>query len=170
MPTTWGKTPPPQYADDTNYADTLSAVNAVIVQASQEVAGGDLAKVHVTLEGLRADVAALHDRNGIVSFSDRMNAYHAKMEEVLGLDLAAQPDGGMAALTEDGAVLAYLVADIAAHPAPEASDPAYGPALDDVKKSVDALQAAVRAKDAAAVKAAVGGLKVPYSKLFAKFG
>jgi hypothetical protein len=37
-------------------------------------------------------------------------------------------------------------------------------------KSVETLQTAVHAGDAAAAKAAVGGLKVPYSKLFAKFG
>jgi hypothetical protein len=61
---TWGKAPPPQYADDAGYAETLTAIESVIAQASQEVAGGDLAKVHVTLEGLRADVGALHDRNG----------------------------------------------------------------------------------------------------------
>ncbi len=167
---TWGKTPPPQYADDAGYADTLTAVESVIAQASQEVAGGDLAKVHVTLEGLRADVGALHDRNGIVSFSDRMNAYHAKMEAIIGLDLSAQPDGGLAALADGAAVLAYLTADIVAHPAPEAADPAYGPALEAMSKSVEALQAAVHSGDAAAAKAAVGGLKVPYSKLFAKFG
>jgi hypothetical protein len=167
---TWGTTPPPQYADDPGYSETLAEVQAVIAQATQEVAGGDLGKVHVTLEGLRADVAALHDRNGIISFSDRMNAYHAQMEDVIGLDLAAQPDGGLAALAEGAAVLAYLVADIVAHPAPEASDPAYGSALDAVSRSVDALQSAVHAGDAAAAKAAVGGLKVPYSKFFVKFG
>lgn len=166
----WGKTPPPQYADDAAYAGTLSSVQAVIEKASQQVAGGDLAKVHETLEALRAEVAGLHDRNGIVSFSDRMNAYHARMELVLGRYLAAQPDGGLAVLGEDAAVLAYLVADIAAHPAPEAADPAYAPALEAVTKSVQALQDAVHAGDAAAAKAAVGGLKVPYSKLFAKFG
>lgn len=166
----WGKTPPPQYAEDPDYAKTLAAVGAVIAQASKQVSGGDLGKVHVTLEGLRAEVAGLHDRNGIVSFSDRMNAYHARMEMVLGRDLAAAPDGGLAALGEDAAVLSYLVADIAAHPAPEAADPAYAPALEAVTKSVQALQEAVRAGNAAAARKAVGGLKGPYSKLFARFG
>lgn len=166
----WANVPPPQYADDAGYNDTLTAVEAVIAKASQEVAGGDLAKVHVTLEVLRADIGALHDRNGIISFSDRMNAYHAKMEEIIGLDLAAMPDGGVAALAQGAAVLAYLTADIVAHPAPEAADPAYGPALEAMTKSVEALQAAVHAGDAAAAKTAIGGLKVPYSKLFAKFG
>lgn len=170
LETAWGKTPPPQYADDPDYAKTLAAVETVISQASQQLAGGDLGKVHVTLEGLRAEVAGLHDRNGIVSFSDRMNAYHARMEMVLGRDLAAAPDGGLAVLGEDAAVLSYLVADITAHPAPESADPAYAPALEALTKSVQALQDAVRAGDAAAARKAVGGLKGPYSKLFAKFG
>jgi len=172
LETNWGQTPPPQYAADPGYTDTLSAVRTVITQATEEVtsASGDLGKVHVTLEALRADVGALHDRNGIVTFSDRMNAYHAKMEQILALDLATQPDGGLAILADESAVLAYLTADIAAHPAPEAAEPAYGPAFVAVQQSVEALQSAVHAGDAAAAKAALGGLKAPYSKLFAKFG
>jgi hypothetical protein len=40
---TWGKTPPPQYVDDAGYAETLTAVEAVIAEALRKVAGGDLA-------------------------------------------------------------------------------------------------------------------------------
>lgn len=46
-----------------------------------------LPKAHEALEC--ASDGALHERNNIVSFSDRMNAYHAAMELLLGLDLAA---------------------------------------------------------------------------------
>jgi hypothetical protein len=170
LSTTWGKDAPPQYADDPDFGTTLSAVADVIDQASKEVAAGDLPKAHLTLEGIRAEVGALHERNGIISFSDRMNAYHAKMEAVLELDLANLPDGGTAVLCDGAAILAYLAQDIVDHPAPEGADAAYAPLVDGLIKSVSALQSAVRSGDAAAVAAAVGGLKAPYSKLFAKFG
>jgi len=170
LESSWGTTPPPQYADDPAYTKTLSAVSAVISQARQEVAAGDLPTAHLTLEVLRDELGSMHDRNGVVSFSDRMNAYHAKMEEVLEHDLAALPDGGVGMLREDAAVLAYLAENIVRHPAPESADPAYAALVEAMMQSVEALQAATRAGDAAAAKAAVGGLKVPYSKLFAKFG
>lgn len=167
---TWGEDPPPQYVDDPAFRDTLTAVSAVIDQASKEMDTGDLPKAHVTLEGIRSEIGELHDRNGIMSFSDRMNAYHAKMEEVLALDLANLSEGGIAILQDHSAILTYLSKDIAHHPAPEAGDAAYGPLVDGMVKSVAALQIAVRSGDSAAISAAVGSLKVPYAKLFAKFG
>lgn len=71
-----------------------------------EIAVDDLPKAHVTLEGIRSEIGELHDRNGMVSFSDRMNAYHARMEEVLALDLANLPESGIAVL-QDHAAMPY---------------------------------------------------------------
>ncbi len=161
---------PPQYADDPAYAETLAKVAAIADSAAQEVAAGTLPKAHETLEAIRGEIGGLHERNGIVGYSDRMNAYHARMEEVLGKDYGGLDAAGLGTLREDAAVLAFLAADIQAHPPAEASDPAYGKLLDGLMASVTALQDAARAGDAAAAKAALGGLKVPYSKLFLKFG
>ncbi len=161
---------PPQYADDPAYADTLTKVGAIADKAAQEVAAGKLPEAHETLEAIRFEVGGLHERNGVVGFSDRMNAYHAKMEDVLGKDYSGFDAAGLGILREDAAVLAYLAADIKAHPPVEASDPAYGKLLDGMTASVTALSDAARNGDAAAAKAALGNLKVPYSKLFLKFG
>ena len=161
---------PPHYADDPAYAATLAKVAAITDTAAQEVAAGDLPKAHETLEAIRFEIGGLHERNGIVGFSDRMNAYHAKMEDVLGKDYGGFDAAGLGTLGEDAAVLAYLAADISAHPPVEASDAAYKPLLDGMVDSVTKLSQAARAGDAAAAKAALGNLKVPYSKLFLKFG
>ena len=99
-----------------------------------------------------------------------MNAYHAKMEDVLGKDYSGFDAAGLGALSEDAAVLAWLAADIKAHPPAEAADPAYGKLLDGMTDSVTALANAARSGDAAAAKSALGNLKAPYSKLFLKFG
>ncbi len=164
----WGPNPPPQYQDDPGFAATLTKVETLAAEAQKKVEGGNLAETHEALEGIRAQIGELHLRNGLYGFTDRMNAYHAKMEEVLALQIPA--DGSLTEVTEAAAVLAWLAADIAAHPAPEAADPAYAGLAQAMQDSVMALQAAARKGDAAAVKAAMGALKPAYSKFFVKFG
>lgn len=160
--------PPPQYQSDAAWATSLDAIDAKIAEASAVVAAGDLAAAHLTLEAVRETFGDLHERNGITGFSDRMNAYHAEMETVLALDLAATD---ATTLAEHAGVLGYLAAEITRLPAPEAAGNADYAALQaGFIASVTAFDAAVRAGDAAAVQASVGGLKVPYSKFFLMFG
>jgi uncharacterized protein YukE len=166
----WAFAPPPQYADDSLLARTMTSVDTVIDKAADEAARGDLAMAHATLEVIRSEIGDLHGRNGVIGFSDRMNAYHAEMEKVLEGATGGESEDAMAALRDAATVLAYLADDIAAHPAPEAADPAYEPLVDGLLQSVQALQTAVRSGDAARVKAAITGLKPAYSKLFVKFG
>lgn len=166
----WTFALPPQYADDSLLGGTMTSVDTVIDKAADEAARGDLAMAHVTLEAVRSEIGDLHGRNGVIGFSDRMNAYHAEMEKVLDGEAGIESKVGLAALQDAAAVLAYLAADIAAHPAPEAADPAYEPLLDGLLKSVQALQSAAQSGDAAGMKAAIAGLKPAYSKLFLKFG
>ena len=161
---------PPQYADDPAFAATLAKVATIADTAAAEVTSGKLPEAHETLEAIRDEIGGLHERSGLVGFSDRMNAYHAKMEEVLGRDYGGFDAAGLGTLREDAAVLAFLAADIEAHPPAEASDAAYRPLLDGMMDSVTALAEAAKSADAAAAKGALGNLKVPYSKLFLKFG
>jgi hypothetical protein len=164
----WTSGPPPQYADDAQLPETLEQVRTVISNATEAAGQGDLPKAHTTLEAIRSEIGDLHGRNGLIGFSDRMNAYHAEMEKVL--DSASDDAAGSADMPGAAAVLAFLAAEIAAHPAPEANDPAYAPLVDALLGSVNALQSAAESGDAAAVKAAIAGLKPAYSKLFVKFG
>ena len=149
-------------------AEAAAAVQAQIDAAKADIDAGALPKAHEALEAVRGQIGALHERNNIVSFSDRMNAYHAAMEEVLGLDLATTD---AATLAEHAGVMGYLAAEIVRLPAPEAADNAdYAKLQEAFTASVTAFDAAVKAGDAAAIKAAVAGLKVPYSKFFLMFG
>jgi hypothetical protein len=156
--------PPPQYEDDPEFADTVKAVAAIADAAQAEIAAGDLAKAHETLEGIREQIGDLHARNGVQGFSDRMNAYHARMELVIGMST-----DDPVAVAEQAAILDYLAADVAANP-PAGADESFNGLMSAVTASVGALQTAARSGDGAAIKAAIGGLKVPYSKLFLKFG
>jgi len=161
----------PQYADDSLVPGTFAKVAELASAASEAVTAGDMEKAHETLEGIRGEIAGLHDRNGLIGFSDRMNAYHATMETVLGMtpdQIAA--DGGMEALAESTAVLAYLAGDIAAHPASDSADVGYAPLGTAFQASVKALVDAVHSGDAAALSKAMGELKPAYSKFFVAFG
>ena len=160
----------PQYQDDAMLAQTVAAVSEKANMAADAAKAGNLPEAHEALEGIRDQIGALHLRNGLYGFSDRMNAYHAQMEGVLALDLSGADPAAGERLAEMTGVLAYLAADIAAHPAPEASDAEYAALSDAFQTSVASLVTAVRSGDSEAVKSAVGNLKVPFSKFFVKFG
>lgn len=164
----WQGSPPPQYQDDPNFAATLTKVMEHIDKAAGQL--GKLPEAHITLEAVRDEIGDLHLRNGLFRFSDRMNAYHAQMEHVLETDYAAMGDKALGMLREEAAVLTYLAQDIVAHPAPEASNPAYAGLVAGLGASVKALTDATRAGDLEAALEAVGKLKMPYAQLFAKFG
>ncbi len=155
---------PPQYADDAGFPDTMSAVDQIAAEASEEIAAGNLGEAHETLEAIREQVAGLHARNGVIGFSDRMNAYHARMEEVI-----AAPATDLGAVREELAVLEYLAADLSAH-RPADADDSFDALVGDIEASLAGLRTAVEAGDLAAAQTAIGGMKQPYSKLFLKFG
>lgn len=162
--------PPAQYEDDSQYPEALKQVGMIAGEAGDHAANGQLAESHEKLEAIREVIAGLHHRNGIIGFSDRMNAYHAHMETVLKADYGSFDADGLGRLREDAAILDYLAGQIAANPPAEAGAPEYKPLLETMLKATTALREAARAGDAAATKAARGTLKPAYSKFFLKFG
>lgn len=163
-----GRPVPPHYSDDARYAEVLKTVATIADKANAEIAAGKLAEAHETLEAIRDEIGGLHARNGIIGFSDRMNAYHARMEHLLGL--APELDAaGLPAIAGDLAVLGYLADDVVANP-PADADASFTALVGDVQKSLVTARAAVATGDVAAAKTALGGLKAPYAKLFLKFG
>jgi hypothetical protein len=167
---TAGAEPPPQYADDAAYAATVSEVSALAGKASAEIAGDQLPAAHETLEGIREEIEALHERNGVISFSDRMNAYHAQMEEILAAGSGSLDAAALGRLREEAAVLVFLADGIARHPLPESDNPEFAPLLAAMENSATALLEAARSGDAAAAASALKALKPAYSKFFLKFG
>jgi hypothetical protein len=166
----WTADVPPQYADDAQLGQSFEAVKDAVSEAHAFVQDGMLPEAHEALEAVRDLIGDMHLRNGLIGFSDRMNAYHAAMEEVLATDYAALGDAGALRAAGDAAVLGHLAGEILAHPAPEAADPAYAPLIEAFAASVAAFRAAAESGDVAAASAAQKALKLPYAKLFAKFG
>jgi soluble cytochrome b562 len=168
----YSKSPPPQYQDDGLWSETLSAIANQLEKANAEVGNGELPAAHLALEGIREEVGALHARNGVEQFSDRMNAYHAEMEHVLDMDMAAIDETSARTLLERAAVMSYLAKDILQFPPSGTSpqDTDYAALSSAFSASVDQFLSAARDGNPENMKKAVAGLKVPYSKFFLKYG
>ena len=151
---------------------TLTKVGQVYERAASQVAAGQLPEAHETLEEVRDLLADLRRRNGVIVYSDHMNAYHAEMEHVLegGAKLLGESRGLLELIARAG-VLDYLAARLRSEAPPAlAADPEFAPAVLAVEASVKALRQALMAQDAAAAREALGKLKGPYSRLFLRFG
>ena len=164
--------PPAPYDRDPGFAAALKQVDDVYAKAQAQIADKRLPDAHATLEEARDRMADLRRRNGVIVFSDHMNAYHEEMEQALneGARILAQP-GGMLALAGQAGVLDYLGRRLRSEaPATLAGDAEFGSLVDAVQSSVAALRGAIARQDEAAVRDALGKLKSPYSRLFLKFG
>ncbi len=161
----WRQSPPPQYADDPRLSETLADVARTSEEAQKLAASGDLAQSHDLLERIREGIGSLRGRNGVLSFSDRMNAYHEVMEHLL-----EAKDASPGEIAEQAAVLAYLAKAIGDN-APKTPDmAAFEAAFGPMQASVAALRTAARSGDRSAIDTARKALKPAYSRLFLRFG
>jgi soluble cytochrome b562 len=163
--------PPPQYADDPQWAATLAKVKATLDRGRAAADKGDLPAAHEIFEEIRDFIEDLHLRNGVITFSVRMNAFHHEMEEVLTKKYDGFTPAGLGELREDAAVLAYLADQLKKFPPPEAAGNAeFTNGLQAVIDSVTSVQSAARSGEAAKAREALAKVKPAYSKLFLKFG
>jgi len=164
--------PAAPYDRDPAFAASVAEVAKVYEQALKEVGAGQLATAHNTLEQVREVMADMRQRNGVVVYSDHMNAYHSQMELLMihGGETLAQPKGLLLMTGQVGA-LSYLAKQLEVQaPAEFKKNDEFASLLKALNQSVSNLEAALLNQDMAAAKEATGKLKGPYSKLFSKFG
>ena len=162
--------PPPQYAEDADFQKTMAEIDAVLVASRTAVAKGDLAGAHEILEVIRDKLGEMRSRNGLISFSDRMDAYHTQMEHVLKAPRKDTAEG-LAFLREEAAVLVHILAAAEKHvPIALKNDPAYAEAMGSLRASATDLLEAVRSNKPQAIEAAMKALKPAYARFFVKFG
>lgn len=172
LSTQFGTKPPAPYDRDANFAASLAQVSSVYAKAAEQIGANQLTAAHETLEQARDIMAELRHRNQVIVYSDHMNAYHAEMELMLGHgpELLGKP-GGLQQVTASAGALSYLAKKLTSEaPAAYAKNEEFVGLVTATDKSVNDLLAALYAQDASAAKAAIGKLKMPYSKLFLKFG
>ncbi len=164
--------PPIPYDKDPEFSASLQAVAKVYEQAAGEIGQGKLPQAHETLEQARDIMAELRRRNGVIVFSDHMNAYHAEMEHMLeqGTAMTSSPQA-MLTLVKRVGVLEYLARQLRSE-APKAlqSNAEFVAALQALETSVTVLHRAAMNQDATAAREALDRLKGPYSRMFLKFG
>lgn len=163
--------PPPQFAEDAKWGESLDAVTAILVRVKADVAKGDLVAGHNSLEEVRDVLGGLRARNGLVAYSDRIDAFHHTMEQVVSKPYGGLSGAGLTELVEDAAVLAFLGNELKKMLPPDAVSSAdFAPALAAVLDPVRELQAAARVGDVEKIKAARSKIKPAFGKLFVKFG
>jgi hypothetical protein len=164
--------PPAPYDRDAAFAEAVAKVSAVYERAAVLIRDGKLAEAHEALEAARDLMADLRRRNGVVTFSDHMNAYHAEMEHLLGAGpkMLGEPQGALRLMAQVGA-LDYLARRLREQaPAALAGNPKFDRLLKDVEGSVQGVKTALLGQDPQAVRSALGKIKPAYSKLFLEFG
>lgn len=163
---------PAPYDRDKNFAATLEDVMRIYEQAENQATQKRPGQSHETLEKIRDTLADLRHRNQVITYSDHMNAYHAEMEQLLegNREILTKPDGVEQLIAKAG-VLTYLNKKLGTE-APEQyrNDAEFAKLLENQNMAVDALQSALFSKDKPAIQAAISKLKMPYSRLFLKFG
>ncbi len=163
---------PAPYQGDTLWPSTLTQVGAAYDKAASQVQAGQLAPAHETLEQVRDLLAGLRQRNGVVVYSDHMNAYHEEMEHVVveGRKQLGDAAAAQALLARVGA-LDYLARRLRTQ-APETltRDAEFTALQAKVEESVATLKQALIKQDLPAAREAVGKVKGPYSRLFRQYG
>jgi hypothetical protein len=170
--TRYAATPPIPYNLDSTFADSLSEVSKVYDKANDQIGKGQLTEAHETLEHARDIMAALRQRNGVIVYSDHMNAYHTQMEHVL-IDGPKTLEGpnGLQELTAQTGALEFLAIRLKSEaPTEYTKNEEFNAMFTAVQKSVADLKSALFTGDIAKVKDALTKVKVPYSKMFIKFG
>lgn len=163
--------PPPQFAEDAQWGETLDGVTAIVARANADVAKGDVPAAHLTLETVRERFGDLRARNGVVAYSDRIDVFHHLMEQVVSKPYGGFSGAGLTELVEDAAVLGYLGDELKKLPPPDAVKTAdFAPTLAALLDAVHALRAAARTGDAEKIKGARSKVKPAFGKLFVKFG
>jgi hypothetical protein len=163
---------PAPYDRDPDFAATVREVEKVYQAAETEIRAKLLPRAHETLEKARDLLAELRRRNGVITYSDHMNAYHSQMEHVLvdGPKLLGEPNGALLLMAQVGA-LEYLAHGLRAEaPRAVAADAEFPGSVQAVEASVSALKSAVLSQDQVRIREALGKLKGPYSRLFLKYG
>lgn len=168
----FGAKPAAPYDRDAAFASSVAAVSKVYAKALVEVNANQLGAAHNTLEDARDIMSDMRQRNNVVVFSDHMNAYHAEMEHIItGASATLEQPRGLLQLTAQAGALSYLAKRLSSlAPQSLANNAEFATLAGAVQQSVGALESALLNQDLAAVKDAISKLKVPYSKLFAKFG
>lgn len=168
------KPPPEAFAEDPDWQASLDGITGRVAAARARLEAGDAEGAETALMPIRAALGALRRRNGIVTHSDRIDAFSAAME-TMWVHRRARPDltdaETLAALEEQARSLRRALDDVAAGP-PErtAADPQYQRLIAGSLNSVDAIEHAIETRDQDKLISALRELRSSERLLWMNFG
>ena len=166
--------PPAAFAADPDWRASLEGITGRIETARARLEAGDTAGAAAALAPIRAALGDLRQRNGIVTFSDRIDAFSAAMETmwVYRRDPPDMADPeAMAALAEQARTLRRALEAVAAGPPGKiAADPQFQRLIEGSFKSVVTIERAIETRDPAFLISALRELRSSEQLLWMNFG
>ena len=166
--------PPATFAEDPAWRSSLDEITGRIETARARLEAGDAEGAEAALAPIRAALGALRRRNGIVTFSDRIDAFSAAMDKIW-VHRRNPPDmtdpRTITALAEQARALRQAMAEVAADP-PEkiAGDPQFQRLIEGSLESVATIDRAIEAHDQTLLIGALRELRSSERLLWMNFG
>ena len=166
--------PPAAFAQDPDWRASLDGITGRIETAQAQLVSGDAAAAEAALKPVRAALGNLRRRNGIVTFSDRVDAFSAAMKSLWAYrrnppDMADLQS--IAAVSEQARTLRQSLAEVVAEPpAKTAADPQFQRLIAGSFKSLDTIDRAIETRDQALLISALREIRSSEQLLWMNFG
>ncbi len=166
--------PPAAFAEDPAWQASLDAITGGIETARAQLESGDTAGATAALAPIRAALGGLRRRNGIVTFTDRIDAFSAAMATIWvhrskPPDMA-DPQANAARAEQTRTLRRALEAVAAGRPEKIAGDPQFQRLIEGSFKSVATIERAIEARDQALLISALRELRSTEQLLWLYFG
>ena len=169
----WSAAPPPHYSEDPEFTQDLADVADVAGDALRLAEEGDIEQARSTLLQVPALLAEMRRKNGIDSFTDRLDALAEQMAEITedSFDRAELSPPQVVALIRQVAVLAYLGDQLEKRaPARVADDENFLSMVEDINAQLRGLGTAALAGQRAPVLAALSDLRRAFDRFYLLYG
>jgi hypothetical protein len=164
--------PPDAYADDPHWRETLAAVADANAKALALVNDGAVREAHDALSPIRSLLSDLRARNGLVTFSDHVDAYGAVIESISRFAPWDRPLSAddWAALERSTDALAAAIRTLEDEAGVRADNPDFERTLDDNRRALDQFKANLDARSERGAKGSIRDIRSAYGLFFLKFG
>lgn len=172
----YGDSPPGPFARDSGWKASLSAITEAIERAAELVRAEKTKDARDALAGVRAELGTLRRRNGVVIFSDHVDAYG----DVVGRLMALRGKTRARPALSDGDIDAYaaLVRELrsaigtlrARAPAALKDNSGFAGSIEGNLASIAKLERGIRNRHAKAIHGAVVAVRADFILLFTRYG
>lgn len=168
--------PPGPFARDKAWKASLSAVSGALGRAARLLAAEDTKGARDTLAKVRGELGALRRRNGVILFSDHVDAYGAIVDRLVALRTrtraqATLSDGDIAAYRGLAAELRAAVENLQRRAsAALRANPGFAGSIEGNFASIAKLERGIRSRFPKAIYGSVASVRADYILLFTRYG